>query len=245
MYNKEEISSRGIAYQSGLEVFVTQQVFGDEILNWGNALAYGSQLGSDISAVVSGDVVDAQVQALISGGASNNWRRYQTTTGTNHYVGTPPTSGSGFFTLNAASSGAKLSYAGMYQQLSTEVGGEYQIDITNTIDTDTATLNVNTYFPVFNFTDNNVSYKVSSSNSTSYPMTSSSTCISSFSFTAVSTQEIVVIFLTTTTASAAVNITNISIRKKDTILQPVYSQDFFGNNHKVLRRTNKLRRFNT
>ena len=38
--------------------------------------------------------------------------------------------------------------------------------------------NVNTYFPKFDFTNNYVSYKESSSNSTSYPMTSSSTCIS-------------------------------------------------------------------
>ena len=157
------------------------------------------QLGSDINTVVSGDVTDAQVQALISGSTlSGQWRRYNTTTGTNHYVGTPPTSGSGFFTLNAASSGGKLSYAGMYQQLNTEIGGEYQIDITNTIDTDTATLNVNTYFPKFDFTNNFVSYKEGSSNTISYPMTNSSTCISSFSFTAVSTQEIIVIFLTTT-----------------------------------------------
>ena len=249
MYNKEEISSRGIAYQSGLEVYASHTVYGDEILNWGNALAYGSQLGSDTTTVVSGDVVDAQVQALISGGAANNWRRYNTTTGTNHYVGTPPTSGSGFFTLNAASDGNKISYAGMHQQLSTEIGGEYQIDIINTIDADFATLNVNTYFPKFDFTNNYVSYKESSSNSTSYPMKNTSTCISSFSFTAVSTQEIVVIFLTKaateTLSTVAVNITNISVRKKDTILQTVYSQDFYGNSQKVLRRTNELRRFNT
>ena len=184
MINKNEITSRGIANKKGLEVFKTAISYSGEFINWGNALAYGTQLGSDVSTVVSGDVGDAQVQALILGAPSNSgqWLRFQTTTGTNHYVGTPPTSGSGFFTLNAASSGAKLSYAGMYQKMSLITGTEYEIQITNTIDTDSAALNVTTYYPMYDVSLSNVSYKINSTAVVDYPLSSTSTCILTSTF---------------------------------------------------------------
>ena len=43
--SSQQITSRGIAQQSGLEVFNTVTTFNGEYINWGNALAYGSQLG--------------------------------------------------------------------------------------------------------------------------------------------------------------------------------------------------------
>ena len=86
-----QITPQGIANRSGLEVFVTEEIYSGEYINRGNALAYGSQLGSDISLIVSGDDPDAQYTALTKGEASEQWKRYYTTTGTNHYVGTPPT----------------------------------------------------------------------------------------------------------------------------------------------------------
>jgi len=242
MYNKEEISSKGIPYKSGLEVFSTHEVLGDEILNWGNALAYGSQLGSDLDYVVQDSTSDPAVDALTEAGASqtNRWFRFHTNNGSNYHGTTAPTSGSGFFTLTATKSGALQSHAGFYQQLNTEKGVEYQIDVTNTIDSDTATLFVNTYFPKYSFGLDKVSYKLNTTSSTS-----SSTCITTSSFTAKSPKEIVLIYLTTSSASVSVNLTNISIREKKTILEPVYSEDFYGNSQQVLRRTNELRRFNT
>ncbi len=247
MINKNEITSRGIANQKGLEVFRTAISYSGEFINWGNALAYGTQLGSDVSTVVSGDVGDAQVQALILGAPSNSgqWLRFQTTTGTNHYVGTPPTSGSGFFTLNAASSGAKLSYAGMYQKMSLITGTEYEIQITNTIDTDSAALNVTTYYPMYDVSLSNVSYKINSTAVVDYPLSSTSTCILTSTFTAKTPNDIIMIYLTTTSASAAVNITNISVKEKLESLIPVYSEDAHGNAEKVLRRNISNPTFNT
>ena len=248
MYNKEEISSKGIPYKSGLEVFSTHEVLGDEILNWGNALAYRSQLGSDLDYVVQDSTSDPAVDALTESGAAetNRWYRFHTNSGSNYHGTTAPTSGDGYFTLTATKSGALLSHAGFYQELNTEKGVEYQIDVINSIDSDTATLFVNTYFPKYNFGLDKVSYKLNTTSSTTYPMTNSSTCITTSSFTAKSPKEIVLIYLTTSAAdSVSVNLTNISIREKKTILEPVYSEDFYGNSQQVLRRTSELRRFNT
>ena len=235
--SSQQITSRGIAQQSGLEVFNTVTTFNGEYINWGNALAYGSQLGSDVSALVSGDAIDAQVEALTSSppSTSGQWLRYNTLTGTKHYIGVPPTSGGGYFTFNAASSGAKLSYAGMYQKMPLVVGLEYKIDILNTINSNIGTLYVETYFPRYNVSSGEVSYKLNTSESVNYPVDSVTDCILTSTFTAKSPNDIIIIYFTTTAASSSVDITNISIKEKREDLIPIYATDMWGNAHKVLR----------
>ena len=245
MSNRFAISSQGVAQESGLGVFNTITTYTGEHINWGNALAYGSQLGSDIETIVSGDEGDVQYYALVHGNPSTKWLRYRTTTGTNHYAGTAPTSGSGFFTLYGASSGAKLSYAGMYQKLPTITGAEYTIEVTNTIDTDTGILNVNTYFPRYNVASGVTGYKVNSTATTNYPVSSASQCILSSDFTAKSPNDVIMIYFTTTSASASINITNISIKQKVETLIPVYTSDIYGNAQNVLRRNIDNPIFNT
>ncbi len=235
--SSQQITSRGIAQQSGLEVFNTVTTFNGEYINWGNALTYGSQLGSDVSALVSGDAIDAQVEALTSSppSTSGQWLRYNTLTGTKHYIGVPPTSGGGYFTFNAASSGAKLSYAGMYQKMPLVVGLEYKIDILNTINSNIGTLYVETYFPRYNESSGEVSYKLNTSESVNYPVDSVTDCILTSTFTAKSPNDIIIIYFTTTAASSSVDITNISIKEKREDLIPIYATDMWGNAHKVLR----------
>ena len=235
--SSQQITSRGIAQQSGLEVFNTVTTFNGEYINWGNALTYGSQLGSDVSALVSGDALDAQVEALTSSppSTSGQWLRYNTLTGTKHYIGVPPTSGGGYFTFNAASSGAKLSYAGMYQKMPLVVGLEYKIDILNTINSNIGTLYVETYFPRYNVSSGEVSYKLNTSESVNYPVDSVTDCILTSTFTAKSPNDIIIIYFTTTAASSSVDITNISIKEKREDLIPIYATDMWGNAHKVLR----------
>ena len=252
MRNKEQqITSSGIANQKGLEVFRTAISYSGEFINWGNALAYGTQLGSDTEYGISGDVSDVQFQTLTDNPPTDvgRWYRYKTTDGTNHVVGTAPTSGSGFFTLNASSDVSKQSYAGMYQQMSLTKGNQYEIQITNTIDSDAAQLYVSTYFPTFNFSLNKVSYKVGSTAIATYPMTSSSTCILTSTFTATTPDDIIILYLNTiptvSTATASINITNISVKEKQESLIPVYSEDAHGNAEKVLRRNLDNLRFNS
>tara|TARA_R100001443_G_C3361638_1_gene179173 strand:+ start:3334 stop:4086 length:753 start_codon:yes stop_codon:yes gene_type:complete len=244
-----QITPQGIANRSGLEVFVTEEIYSGEYINWGNALALGTGLNSVIDRIVSGDSVDPIYDALTSSSptqyTTGHWNRFHTETGTKNYVVAAPTSGSGYFTFNAASSAAKLSYAGIYQQLSTTVGTEYEIEVTNTTDTDTATLYVNTYFQRYNPDQNEVGYKINTTANKTYPVTFEQDCILTSTFTAKTPNDFIVIYLTTTSASASVNITNISIKQKQETLIPVYSEDIYGNSQKVLRRNLKNERLNS
>ena len=91
----------------------------------------------------------------------------------------------------------------------------------------------------------NVSYKINSTAVVDYPLSSTSTCILTSTFTAKTPNDIIMIYLTTTSASAAVNITNISVKEKLETLTPVYSEDAHGNAEKVLRRNISNPTFNT
>ena len=247
MAYKQQISGEGIAQRSGLEIYRSITTYTGEYVNWGNALAFGTQLNSEIAAAISGDDADAQFQVLTDYPPANigQWNRYNTTTGTNHFSTSAPTSGSGFFTFTGASSGAKQSYSGIYQKLSLETGSQYQIDVTNTIDSDTGVLYVATYHPRFSFGLQKIGYKVGSIASVTYPLTSSSTCILSSVFTARSPNDILIIYFTTSAASATVNITNVTIREKEDVLIPIYSEDRFGSTEKVLRKRIQNQRRNT
>ena len=102
-----QITPQGIANRSGLEVFVTEEIYSGEYINWGNALAYGSQLGSDTDGIVSGDSTDPIYDAIVGSGIEiNQWKRFHTITGTQNFLVAAPTSGSGYFTFNATSYGS-------------------------------------------------------------------------------------------------------------------------------------------
>tara|TARA_R100000655_G_scaffold2195_3_gene9079 strand:+ start:8540 stop:9295 length:756 start_codon:yes stop_codon:yes gene_type:complete len=246
---QQQISPQGTPNRKGLEIYKTDSIYSGEHLNWGNALALGTGLNVVIDAIVSGDSTDPIYTALASRPTTNyttgHWNRFHTETGTKNYVVAAPTSGSGYFTFNAASSGAKLSYAGIYQQLSTTVGTEYEIQVTNTTGTDTATLYVNTYFQRYNISQNEVGYKINTTANKTYPVTFEQDCILTSTFTAKTPNDFIMIYLTTTAASASINITNISIKEKTDILVPIYSEDRRGNAEKVLRREYKEKTFNT
>ena len=235
--NRQQITARGIAQRSGLEIFNTATTYNREYVNWGNALAYGTQLDSDTQYIVQDSTTDPQVDALTEAPQTvvGRWSKYHTNTGTNYYATASPTSGSGYFTFNAASSGALLSYAGIYQKMSTVVGNEYKIDISNTIDSDTGILYVNTYFPRHNTILGKTSYKLNTSESINYPTSSATDSILTSNFIAQSPNDIILIYFTTTSASASINITNISVKEKQEYLIPMCANDVWGNAHKVLR----------
>lgn len=248
---QQQISGAGVANRSGLQVYRTDTIYSGEYINWGNALALGTGLNLCIDAIISGDSTSPVYDALTSQvNTTGKWNRFHTETGTQNVTAAAPTSGSGYFTFNAASSGSKLSYAGIYQQLPTTVGTEYEIQVTNTIDSDTATLYVATYFPRYNEDADAVGYKINTTATRTYPLSASSLsvsedCILTSTFTAKTPNDVIIIYLTTTTASASINITNISIKEKVESLVPIYSQDKLGNIQKVLRRDYREKTFNT
>ena len=129
MSNKrQEITARGIAQKSGLEVLSSLTTYNGEHINFGNAPAYATQLDSDPDYAT--DAADTLTDALINSPANhvNEWYRY-------HSYGSPyvevsaPVSRRGTFIFYAQATASKPSYSGMYQKLSLTAGKEYEVSV--------------------------------------------------------------------------------------------------------------------
>ena len=116
MKDNKQISSRGIAQQSGLDVFSSITTFNGEYMNWGNAVDYGTQLGSDTDYATT--AADPHTDALTNSPASDigRWYRYHTS-GSPYTAISAPTSASGAFVFYGQKTGGLPSYSGMYQKL--------------------------------------------------------------------------------------------------------------------------------
>ena len=230
MEGKKQISSRGIAQQSGLDVFSSITTYNGEYLNWGNPVAYGTQLGSDTDYATT--AADPHTDALINSPANDigRWYRYHTS-GAPYTSVSAPTSSSGFFLFFGQKTGGLPSYSGIYQKLSLIAGNEYQVEIQTAISASSGNIYVDTYSPSVD------GYAQESTNRIDYPAINTSTNIITSTFTAETANDIIQIYFTTTdTSSVSVAITSMSIKEKQEYLVPVYATDKFGNDHKVLRR---------
>jgi len=231
MKDNKQISSRGIAQQSGLDVFSSITTFNGEYMNWGNAVDYGTQLGSDTEYATT--AVDPHTDALINSPASDigRWYRYRTS-GAPYTAISAPISTSGAFTFFGQKTGGLPSYSGMYQKLNLIKGNEYEISIQGVINASAGTLYVVTYIP------NGDNYSETSSKSITYPFSNTSIALITSTFTAETANDIIVLYFTTdSTSSVVVPVASISIKEKQEYLAPVYATDKFGNDHKVLRKT--------
>ena len=230
MTDRKEISSRGIAQQSGLEVFSSITTYNGEYLNFGDASAYITQLASDTDYATT--AADPHTDALINSPANDigRWYRYHTS-GAPYTSVSAPTSAAGFFIFSGQKTGGLQSYSGIYQKLSLISGNEYQIEIKTAISASSGSIYVDTYKP------NTGAYTQISTNRIDYPVSNTSTNIITSTFTAETANDIIQIYFTTNdTSSVNVLITSISIKEKQEYLVPVYATDKFGNDHKVLRR---------
>ena len=230
MEGKKQISSRGIAQQSGLDVFSSITTYNGEYLNWGDASAYISQLGSDTDYATT--AADPHTDALINSPANDigRWYRYHTS-GAPYTSVSAPTSVNGFFIFFGQKTGGLPSYSGIYQKLSLIAGNEYQVEIKTAISASSGNIYVDTYSPSVD------DYTQESTNIIDYPAINTSTNIITSTFTAETANDIIQIYFTTTdTSSVSVAITSISIKEKQEYLVPVYATDKWGNDHKVLRR---------
>ena len=231
MSNSKEISSRGIAQKSGLEVFSSVTTYNGEYINWGDSFSYGTQLGSDTDYATI--AADPHTDALINSPANDigRWYRYHTS-GAPYTSVLAPTSSSGFFLFFGQKTGGLQSYSGIYQKLSLISGNEYQVEIQTAISADSGSIYVDTYRP------NTGAYTQISTNRIDYPVSNTSTNIITSTFTAETANDIIQIYFTTNdTSSVSVAITSMSIKEKQEYLVPVYATDKWGNDHKVLRRT--------
>tara|TARA_R100001443_G_scaffold38135_2_gene51665 strand:+ start:8421 stop:9182 length:762 start_codon:yes stop_codon:yes gene_type:complete len=234
--NKKQISNSGLPLISGLEVLSGIITYDGEYVNFGNALAYKTQLSSDTDHATT--AADPHVDALVNSPASTvgRWYRYHTTASADYTAGAAPDSADGYFSFTGKMSGGDPSYSGMYQKLSLIKGNQYQIEIQNVIDGDTGTLHITVYKPIGS------SYVVYHSDSTSFPVTNTSTGLKTSTFTAESPDSILVLYFTTTAGSTTVvSISNISIKEKKEYLIPIHGVDTRGDSHKILKR-NQLNR---
>mgnify|MGYP003668265162 CR=1 FL=1 len=175
MTDIKEISSRGIAQQSGLDVFSSITTYNGEYLNFGDASAYISQLGSDTDYATT--AANPHTDALINSPANDigRWYRYHTS-GAPYTSVSAPTSSSGFFLFFGQKTGGLQSYSGIYQKLSLISGNEYQVEIQTAISADSGSIYVDTYRP------NTGDYTQISSNRIDYPVSNTSTNIITSTF---------------------------------------------------------------
>ena len=233
--SRQQITSRGIAQQSGLDTLSSIINYTGEFINWGNAFSYVTQLDADTD-YASSDA-NADTDALINSPATilNKWYRYHTN-GSSYTSALAPTSLGGFFIFNGHQTEGVPSYTGMYQKLILTASKEYKVSIQLSINTPSGTMYVKTY------SQNGTSFTENSSSSIDLPISSSSNGLSVSDFTAVTANDIIVISFTTLAAAPIIedidvniNIVDISIQEKQEYLVPLYADDIYGNAHKVLR----------
>ena len=225
--NNQEISSRGISRQSGLDIFSSIINYTGEFLGLGQPL-----MTSNIDEAVDYGTADPNPQ-LVSltksyPSTKNIWYKYHTTGSPYTNIQAPSISGS-FAHFKGHKAGGNPSFCGIYQQLSgLTVGKTYEIDITNPYQLIEGTITVKTYRK-----EGDTIFE-SSSHSFTMPYVNGNMCTH---FTATTENDIILIDYTTESTSAVIqHIYAMRISELQEYLVPTYAQDIYGNDHKILRR---------
>lgn len=232
---RKQITSKGIAQQSGLDVFSTISVYNGEYVNFGNAFAYGTQMGSqsEHGTTETNFVVDALTDQPPS--SAGVWYRFKTT-GSPFTSTTSPASASGYFIFPGQKSGGNNSYSGIYQKVSgLNIGYEYKLSIQSAISSSSGTMYVQTWYDTGIV--NSPIWLKGLNGTITFPVSGTSTGISEFTFTAQTNNDVLVIYFSTEdTSSINVAITSVSIQERQDYLVPSYVNDRYGNAHKTLRK---------
>ena len=231
--SSQQITARGVAQQSGLETFSSIIDYTGEYVNFGDAFAYSSSLSTDTDYAT--ETSTPHIGALDGNPPNviNQWYRYHSD-GVLYTNAGSATSGSGIFALQCQTTGGLPSYCGMYQKLLLTTDKEYMITIQTSSDNATGVNNGDLY--INTYTPSKGSYLLNTTTVKILPNTSGAIGLVESTFTAKSSNDVILIYATTTeTSSTALTITNISIQEKQEYLTPVYATDMWGNAHKVLR----------
>ena len=226
MSNNQQITSGGIPQQSGLDIFSSIINYTGEFLGLGQPL-----LTSNIDESEGYGTTDAnpQLDAVTNSYPStkNIWYKYHTT-GTPYTNILAPSISGEFAHVKGHKSSGKPSFCGIYQQLSgLTVGKTYEIDITNPYQLIEGTITVKTYRKE----GDNVFE--SSSHSFTMPYVNGNMCTT---FTATTENDVILIDYTTESTSAVIqHIYAMRVSELQEYLVPLYAQDIYGNDHKVLR----------
>jgi len=228
--NNQEISSRGVPQQSGLDIFCSITNYTGEFLGLGQPL-----LTSNIDSAVdyATTAADPQLDAVSNSypTTKNIWYKYHTagTEGSPYTnIEAPSISGS-FAQFKGHKSSSKPSFCGIYQQLSgLTIGKTYEIDITNPYLLIVGTITVKTYRK-----EGDTCY-ISSSNSFTMPYANGNMRAN---FIATTENDVILIDYTTESTSAVIQyLYSMRISELQEYLVPTYAEDAYGNDHKILRR---------
>ena len=230
MSNNNQITAGGMAQLSGLEIFASNTVYGDETVGFGNPL-FSSNIDSatDVATEEADAPLNAVETTFTAGFTSNIWYKYHTAGTVYTPIDAPDISGN-YARFKGHKDGGTVSFAGIYQKLSgLIVGEEYSISIVVPHGTVAGTIRVKRYYEAGGSV-------VDSGDSISFTMPYA-TSILTGSFIASTASDIILIDYTTETASEIAQfIYSISIKSKEEYLVPVYAEDRYGNAHKILRR---------
>ena len=225
--NNQEISSRGISRQSGLDIFSSIINYTGEFLGLGQPLITSNiDTAVDYATTNADPQLDAVSKSYPS--TKNIWYKYHTTGSPYTNIQAPSISGE-FAHFKGHKSGGDPSFCGIYQQLSgLTVGKTYEIDITNPYQLIEGTITVKTYRK-----EGDTVFE-SSSNSFTMPYINGNM---STHFTATTENDVILIDYTTESTSSVIqNLYSMRISELQEYLVPTYAQDIYGNDHKILRR---------
>ena len=233
MSNNQQITSAGVPQMSGLETFSSIINYTGEYINY----TVGLDPALLIASAYSTTAVNPFTDSLLNNPPSviNAWYKFYTG-GSPWATTTTPVSTVGLFIFYGNNTALlQSSYSGIYQKLSLIEGDNYNIYIDRVglslLASTTGTITVQVYTP------QSGDYVMIFENQVSVPMgASDSQTFDAGEFTAASANDIFLITFNSDyigTSSAAIR--EISIKRKEEYLVPVYTQDVFGNAHQVLR----------
>jgi len=236
--NRQEISSRGIARQSGLDIFSSIINYTGEYINYTTGLAPALSIASAYSTTADNTFTDSLINNPPS--VINAWYKFFTG-GSPYATTTLPVVGGGaginaFFFYGKNTASLLPSQSGIYQKLSLIKGLNYNIYIDRigltVSDINTGVITVQIYTP------QSGGYLKIFENQVNVPMTASdSQTFDAGEFTAQSANDIVMVsFSSPYIGTSNAVIRKISIKRREDYLVSTYAQDIYGNDHKILRR---------
>jgi len=227
MANNQQITGAGVAQLSGLDIFSSIINYTGEFLGLGQPL-----LTSNIDLAVDYGTTDADPQLHAVNESfptrKNIWYKYHTTGSPYTNIQAPSISGEFAHFKGHKGGGDFYSYCGIYQQLSgLTVGKTYEVCMVNPYQEIEGTLTVKTY------RQEGDDVLESSSYSFSMPYLNGNMRTT---FTAMTENDIILIDYTTESSSAVIqHLYSITISELQEYLVPIYAEDVYGNDHKVLR----------
>ena len=231
--SSQQITSRGIAQQSGLDTLSSIINYTGEYINYTTGLDPSLAIASAYSTTADDPFVDSLLNNPPS--VINAWYKFYTG-GSPWATTTTPLSVNGVFIFYGNNTELlQSSYSGIYQKLSLIQGDNYNIYIDRFGVTPSA--NTTGVIKVEIYTPQDESYVKIFENQVRVPMgAADSQTFDAGEFTASSANDIVLISFTSDyIGTSSAGIRKISIKRKEEYLIPVYATDMWGNAHKVLR----------